>query len=239
MPTTSQILGWTPEEVRAAAFTASGEAGGGNDLGGVLQTILARRALNPKSNVVSLVTAPQQFVANARYTTKQVTDPSFGQKFYGSRYNEALNTLENPSLMSGFLQTGQAATSFRGQSLLKHKHADDIMFDKSGNFYFDKHPGLAKQLIQTLGNPSPIGIAKGSQTASNAGQAPAPISADAFKNAYVAGLLESILQTPPMFAPWESKDQLAELNKPVDYFSQDSNNEDKFYGIHSLYGAGK
>jgi hypothetical protein len=164
MPTTSQILGLTPQEVNAAAFTASGEAGGGNDLGGVLQTILARRAANPKLNIVGLVTAPQQFVANDRYNPQQVSDPNFGRKVYGSRYNQAVNTLENPNLMSGFLQAGQGATSFRGQALLKNKRPDDIMFDKSGNFYFDRNPQIANSLIQRLGKPAPIGLASGEAT---------------------------------------------------------------------------
>ena len=165
MPTTSQILGLTPQEINAAAFTASGEAGGGNDLGGVLQTILARKAANPNSSIVGLVTAPQQFVANARYSPQQVSDPTFGQKIYGSRYNQAVNTLQNPNLMSGFLQAGQGATSFRGQELLKNKHPDDIMFDKSGNFYFDKNPQIANSLIQKLGKPAPIGLASGTAPA--------------------------------------------------------------------------
>jgi hypothetical protein len=158
MPTTAELLGLTPQEVNAAAFTASGEGAPGKDIGGVLQTILSRRALNPKSNIVSLVTAPQQFVANAPYSVGQVTDPGYGTKIYGSKYNQALQTLQNPNLMSGYLQAGQGATSFRGQALLKNKHKDDIMFSPEGNFYFDKNPAVANQLIQRLGQPSALSI---------------------------------------------------------------------------------
>ena len=242
MPTTSQILGWTPQEAAAAAFTASGEAGGGNDLGGVLQTIIARRALNPKSNVVSLVTAPQQFVANDRYTPQQVADPNFGQKVYGSRYAQALATLENPNLMSGFLQAGQGATSFRGQALLQNKHPDDIMFDKSGNFYFDKKPQVANQLIQVLGQPAPIGIASGSQLPAQQQQQQlsSQISPQDFATQY-ASMLKSYGVTPLNLSDMISAtnqtiaDSQAQQENP---FSYTGNVEDVGYGIRPLIMAG-
>jgi len=243
MPTTSQILGWTPQEAAAAAFTASGEAGGGNDLGGVLQTIISRRALNPKSNVVSLVTAPQQFVANDRYTPQQVADPNFGRKVYGNRYAQALATLENPGLMSGFLQAGQGATSFRGQALLKNKLPGDIMFDKSGNFYFDKKPQVANQLIQALGKPAPIGLASGAQMPPQAGgnygatggfsyANPNPVTAPPAVPATTQPtispadfLMSKIMQQAltPVTTPWSAdagdiQKQLADASKSTDYF---------------------
>jgi hypothetical protein len=158
MALTSELLGLTPQDLSAAAFTAGGEAAPGKDIGGVLQTILARKALNPGASIASLVKAPQQFVANDPYSVGQVTDPGFGAKIYGNKYNQAMQILQNPNLMSGYLQAGQGATSFRGQSLLANKHPDDIMFSPNGNFYFDKHPNVANQLIQKLGQPAPLGV---------------------------------------------------------------------------------
>jgi hypothetical protein len=118
------------------------------------------------------------------------------------------------------------------------------MFDKSGNFYFDKHPELANNLIQTLGKPAPIGLASGTtipDQLSQGGSASGSISPEDFKNSYVASMLQSVLQTPSMFTPWETqggKDSLQEMSKPVDYFSDDQTIQDKVYGIRPLYMAG-
>jgi hypothetical protein len=180
MPTTAELLNLTPQEVHAAAFTASGEAGPGKDLGGVLQTILARKARQPGASITNLVTAPQQFVANDRYSTSQVTDPNYGSKIYGSRYQQAVQTLQNPNLMAGYLQAGQGATSFRGQSLLGNKQPGDYMFDPKGNFYFDKNPAIASSLIKQLGQPAPLGIpsatTQSTQSFATGPQIPPPLS---------------------------------------------------------------
>ena len=149
MPTTSQILGLTPQEKAAAIFTAAGEAGPGRDALGVLQTLLARKA-SSGGNIANLVKAPNQFVANNPYSFKQVIDPSYGRKIHGSRYSQIEQMFEDPSQMASALQTGQAATQFRGQALLSKKQKGDVMFDPKGNFYFQQNPGLAKTLSEKL-----------------------------------------------------------------------------------------
>jgi len=233
MATTSQILGWAPQEPSAAAFTAAGEAGPGNDLGGVLQTIMARRALNPKSNIVALVTAPQQFVANDRYTPQQVADPNFGRKVYGNRYYQALATVENPNLMSGYLQAGQGATSFRGQALIKNKLPGDIMFDKLGNFFFDKKPQVANQLIQALGQPAPLGLASGSQLPVQ--QQSGQITPQDLLAQYTNNLIQQSMTTfDPIKLAAETQQILNQ--QPTDYLGPAADQEDKLYGIRPLMG---
>lgn len=149
MPTTSQILGWTPQEKAAAIFTAAGEAGPGRDALGVLQTIVTRKATSG-GNVASLVKAPSQFVANDPYSLNQVVDPAYGQKVHGSRYKQIEQMFEDPMQMASALQTGQGATQFRGQALLRNKQKGDVMFDPKGNFYFQKNPTVAKSLSERL-----------------------------------------------------------------------------------------
>lgn len=239
MPKTSEILGLTPQEVYAAAFTASGEAGPGQDLGGVLQTILARRASSGQ-NIARLVKAPQQFVANDPYSLQQVTDPNYGRRIHGSRFTQAVSTLENPNLMSAFLQKGQGATQFRGQALLRNKRSDDIMFDPKGNFYFNKQPKVAQDLIMRLGQPSTLGLPQGGVNIGDS-QA-ATVSPDDFRRNYVMSVISGALQTPSMFTPWQSgaeDQQIAQMSKPVDYFSEKLNDEDKYFGIRPLYMAGQ
>jgi hypothetical protein len=149
MPTTSQILGLTPQEKAAALFTASGEAGPGRDPLGVLQTILTRK-FKSGGNIADLVKAPQQFVANDPYSRAQVMDPAYGSKVHGARYKQIEQMFENPSQMVQAFQTGQGAEQFRGQSLLGNKQKGDVMFDPKGNFYFQTNPGLAKSLSDRL-----------------------------------------------------------------------------------------
>lgn len=149
MPTTSQIFGLTPQEKAAAVFTAAGEAGPGRDALGVLQTILTRK-FKTGGNIANLVKAPQQFVANDRYSLQQVTNPEYGQKVHGARYRQIEQLLEDPAQMAQGFQAGQGATQFRGQALLGAKKKGDIMLDPKGNFYFQTNPGLAKTLSERL-----------------------------------------------------------------------------------------
>jgi len=149
MPTTSQILGLTPQEKAAAIFTTSGEAGPGRDPLGVLQTILTRK-FKSGGNIADLVKAPQQFVANDPYSRAQVIDPAYGSKIHGAKYKQIEQMFENPSQMVQAFQTGQGAEQFRGQSLLGNKQKGDVMFDPKGNFYFQTNPGLAKSLSERL-----------------------------------------------------------------------------------------
>ena len=150
MPTTSQLLGLTPQEKAAAIFTAAGEAGPGKDALGVFQTLLTRRAMSGQ-NLANLAKAPQQFVANDPYNLKQVTDPAYGVKVHGSRYQQLEKMFEDPSQVAEGLRIGQGATQFRGQSLLKVKRKEDVMFDPKGNFYFQQNPNVAQGLIKKLG----------------------------------------------------------------------------------------
>jgi len=177
MPTTSQILGLTPQEKAAAIFTTSGEAGPGRDPLGVLQTILTRK-FKSGGNIADLVKAPQQFVANDPYSRAQVMDPAYGSKVHGARYKQIEQMFENPSQMVQAFQTGQGAEQFRGQSLLGNKKKGDVMFDPKGNFYFQTNPGLAKSLSDRLlkgaGSPTPQG------TSSNQSQQTSPQGGNTF-----------------------------------------------------------
>ena len=149
MPTTSEILKLTPQEKAALVFTTSGEAGPGKDALGVLQTIITRK-FKSGGNIANLVKAPQQFVANDRYTLQQVTNPEYGQKVYGARYRQIEQMLEDPMQMAQGLQTGQGATQFRGQALIGNKQKGDIMFHPKGNYFYQTNPGLANTLSEKL-----------------------------------------------------------------------------------------
>ena len=143
MPTTSQLFGLSPQEQAAATFTALGEAGPGKDLFGPYVTLLNRRMHGSYGkNVLDMATAPQQFVANDRYSPSQVADPSFGRKVYGSRYDQAYNALNDPTQIAPVFNQLRGATSFRGQALLNKKQKDDQMLDPKGNFYFDYNPSV-------------------------------------------------------------------------------------------------
>ena len=91
-----------------------------------------------------------QFVANDPYSTAQVTDPKFGRKIYGSRYDQMLQKLEDPSQLIPILQKHGGALQFRGQSLLKNKRPEDVMFDPGGNYYFGKDPKAQQALLNRL-----------------------------------------------------------------------------------------
>lgn len=186
MPTTSQILGLTPQEKAAAIFTTSGEAGPGRDPLGVLQTILTRK-FKSGGNIADLVKAPQQFVANDPYSRAQVMDPAYGSKVHGARYKQIEQMFENPSQMVQAFQTGQGAEQFRGQSLLGNKQKGDVMFDPKGNFYFQTNPGLAKslsdRLLKEAGSPTPQGTSSNQSpqgTSSNQSQQTSPQGGNTF-----------------------------------------------------------
>ena len=151
MPTTSQLLGLSPQEKAAAIFTALGEAGPGRDKAGVFSALLARKAIN-KKNIADLAKMPSQFVANNPYTLQQITNPEFGRKVYGQRYSDYEKAFENPDEIIHGLKTTQGATQFRGQSLLRAKRKGDPMLDPKGNFYLEesKNPKVAETLIQQL-----------------------------------------------------------------------------------------
>ena len=143
MPTTSQLFGLTPQEQAAATFTSLGEAGPGRDIFGPYVTLLNRRLHGGYGkDIVQMATAPQQFVANARYNPSQVSDPAFGRKVYGSRYDQAYNQLNDPGQVSSVYNQLRGATQFRGQELLGKRKKDDVMLDPKGNFYFDYNPNV-------------------------------------------------------------------------------------------------
>lgn len=150
-PRTSQLLGLSNPELYAATFTALGEAGPGLDPFGVFSTILTRKQTGKYGkDIVGIVKAPSQFVANDPYSTAQVTDPKFGRKIYGSRYDQMLQKLEDPSQLIPILQKHGGALEFRGQSLLKNKRPEDVMFDPGGNYYFGKDPKAQQALLNRL-----------------------------------------------------------------------------------------
>lgn len=150
-PRTSQLLGLSPPELNAATFTALGEAGPGLDPFAVLATILTRKQTGKYGkDVVGIVKAPSQFVANDPYSTAQVTDPKFGRKIYGARYDQMLQKFEDPSQLIPILQKHGGALQFRGQSLLKNKRPEDVMFDPRGNYYFGKDPKAQQALLTRL-----------------------------------------------------------------------------------------
>ena len=144
MPTVSQLFGLSPSEHAAATFTSLGEAGPGRDLYGPYATLLNRK-LQSNSSLVNLASAPGQFVANAGRTAAQISDPSFGRKVYGSRYDQAYNSLNDPSQVAPVYNQLNGATSFRGQALLKNRKSGDVMLDPKGNFYFDFNQAIAKR----------------------------------------------------------------------------------------------
>ena len=150
-PRTSQLLGLSNPELYAATFTALGEAGPGLDPFGVFSTILTRKQTGKYGkDVVGIVKAPSQFVANDPYSTAQVTDPKFGRKIYGSRYDQMLQKLEDPSQLIPILQKHGGALQFRGQSLLKNKRPEDVMFDPRGNYYFGRDTKAQQTLLNRL-----------------------------------------------------------------------------------------
>jgi len=166
-PKTSQLLGLSPQELYAATFTALGEAGPGKDPFGVFSTILSRKQTGKYGkDIGAIVKAPSQFVANDPYSLSQVTDPNYGRKVYGSRYDQMLQKFEDPNQLRSVLEQHGGALQFRGQSLLKNKKPGDVMFDPKGNFYFQKDPKAAEQLMQRLGSspaPAPSPVQQGNQ----------------------------------------------------------------------------
>lgn len=152
-PKTSQLLGLSPAEMNAAVFTTLGEAGPGLDPYGVFATILSRRQSGKYgSTIPQIVKAPNQFVANDRYTIQQVTDPNYGRKVYGKRFDEMVNRLENPNELLSILPRHGGATEFRGQSALGKKKPGDVMFDPLGNFFLpeSRNSEAQKSLMSML-----------------------------------------------------------------------------------------
>ena len=151
-PKTSQLLGISPTEIAAGVFTSLGEGGPGRDPLAVFSTLLARKQTGKYGSkyLVDIAKAPGQFVANDSYTAAQIANPDFGRKVYGKRYDQTLQQFENPQNLIPILQQHGGALQFRGQSLLKNRQANDVMFDPKGNYYFDKNPEAQKTLLAKL-----------------------------------------------------------------------------------------
>lgn len=104
--------------------------------------------------------------------------------------------------------------------------------------------GAYKQYLPTVqraAGGAPESLPEGETLSSVSNSTSGSISPEDFKNSYVAAMLQSVLETPSMFTPWETqggKDALQDMNKPVDYFSDDQAIQDKVYGIRPLYMAG-
>jgi len=202
-PKTSQLLGLSSPELYAAAFTALGEAGPGQDPYGVFSTILSRKQTGKYGkNIVDIVKAPSQFVANDPYSASQVADPSFGRKVYGSRYDQMLQKFEDPSKLRPVLEKHGGALQFRGQSLLKNKRPEDVMFDPRGNFYFAKDPKAAKSLLEKLGGAP--------------GRPPASATAVQVEKGNQQGqsLLQNILKYIPMVGTMPSLSSVEDMPLP-------------------------
>ncbi len=138
--TVSQRLGFTPAQRAAYLNTIAGEAflgGQGRDIAGVAANLVARQ-LSPSysNNMMGVVSAPGQYEANFKYTPEQLAQPNL-RGLSKRDYDRVVSIAENPNLVGGAFQKTGGATSFRGQSLLKNKRPEDIMFEDRGNFYFD------------------------------------------------------------------------------------------------------
>jgi hypothetical protein len=138
--TVSQRLGFTPAERAAYLNTIAGEAflgGRGGDIAGVASNLIARQ-LSPSysNNMMKVVSAPGQYEANFKYTPEQLAQKNL-RGLSNRDYERLVSIAENPNLVGGAFQKTGGATSFRGQSLLKNKRPEDIMFEDRGNFYFD------------------------------------------------------------------------------------------------------
>jgi hypothetical protein len=95
---------------------------------------------------MGVVSAPGQYEANFKYTPEQLSQENL-RGLSKRDYDRLVSIAENPNLVGGAFQKTGGATSFRGQSLLKNKRPEDIMFEDRGNFYFDP----VSQEIQTKG----------------------------------------------------------------------------------------
>ena len=138
--TVSQRLGFTPAQRAAYLNTIAGEAflgGQGRDIAGVAANLVARQ-LSPSysNNMMGVVSAPGQYEANFKYTPEQLAQENL-RGLSKRDYDRLVSIAENPNLVGGAFQKTGGATSFRGQSLLKNKRPEDVMFEDRGNFYFD------------------------------------------------------------------------------------------------------
>ena len=208
MPTSSQLFGLTPQEHAAAVFTTLGEAGPGKDVYGPYVTLLNRKlsGLYPGGNLAKYSKEPGQFVANDRYSLNQVTDPAFGRKIYGSRYDEVYNKLNNPSELINVVKTLKGAVEFKGQAI-PNKYGDP-MLDKLGNFYHNFNPTAYKKSLEVLSNQRAVN----NQISSAVGSEPQPPGSP---------LPQTTATEPYKVAPFDFNSNLAKalaanLDKSVD-----------------------
>ena len=166
MPNTTTLFGLTPQEHAAAVLTSLGEAGPGKDIYGVYSTLLNRKLSGGYGkNLVSIASAPQQFVANAGKSAAQIADPNFGRKIYGSRYDQAYSDLNNPDKLRPIFDQLNGATSFRGQALLQNRQKNDVMLDPKGNFYYDYNPAVHQKGSKLLSSTGVNGVPQAATTA--------------------------------------------------------------------------
>jgi murein DD-endopeptidase MepM/ murein hydrolase activator NlpD len=148
--TTSQLFGLSQAEFNAAVNTALGEAGPRDDIYGPFVTLLNRKlsGVFPGNNLVTYAKAPGQFIANDKYSAQQISDPAFGRKVFGSRYDQAYNALSNPDKLLSVVQKLRGAVEFKGQAI-PNKY-NDPMLDKLGNFYHNFNPTALKKATDIL-----------------------------------------------------------------------------------------
>jgi hypothetical protein len=113
-----------------------------------------------------------------------------------------LQKFEDPSKLRPVLEKHGGALQFRGQSLLKNKRPEDVMFDPRGNFYFAKDPKAAKSLLEKLGGAP--------------GQSVAPVAASQVEKGNQQGqsLLQNILKYIPMVGTMPSLSSVEDMPLP-------------------------
>jgi hypothetical protein len=226
MPTTSQIFGNSAQEHAAATFTSLGEAGPGQDLFGPYATLLNRKLSGyggKANNIVQLASAPGQFVANAGYTAAQISDPNFGRKVYGSRYDQAYNALNDPSQVAPAYNALGGAVSFRGQAALKYKQKGDTMLDPKGNFYFDRNQDAYKKgvaLLHSGSSPTLTSAANTNQQTGNIYNYYFVGDGETDTNKFLTSYLPKIAGITSKFDPISAVQQA--LFSTPNYFGEDS-----------------
>lgn len=165
-PKVSEILKFTPEQRAAYLNTIAGEAylgGKGGDIAGVASNLIARQlSPNFSNDMMGVVTAPGQYEANFKYSPEQLAQENL-RGLSKRDYQRVVDIAENPNLVGGAFQQTGGATSFRGQSLLKNRQPQDVMFEDKGNFYFDPVSREVQKKASELlgGTPESISIYQG------------------------------------------------------------------------------
>lgn len=106
------------------AYIVSGEAARGTDDEYGVAAAVLNRVVDPRypNTIMGVGTAPGQFEAVYKGSARR--DENLAKKLKN-----------NQSKIVAALRSLNGRTDFKGQSMLKHKGIDDVMFDPRGNFY--------------------------------------------------------------------------------------------------------